>query len=109
MLIELRAFRGNGHLLNPEVPFAPVDVQGLSAWSVSGPDIDRLADALRHQPGVDLVTPFGNTLHVVGHDADALRASVQGLASAGVHCEPIAAGLEDVFIRLMSSMEDDYA
>ncbi len=98
-----------GRLLAVGTPEEVVAAQGLSAWSVSGPDIDRLADALRHQPGVDLVTPFGNTLHVVGHDADALRASVQGLASAGVHCEPIAAGLEDVFIRLMSSVEDDSA
>ena len=98
-----------GHLLVVGTPEEVVAAQGLSAWSVSGPDLTRIASALRHQPGVDLVTPFGNTLHVVGHDADALRASVQGLANSGVRVEPIAAGLEDVFIRLMGGAEDNYA
>jgi ABC-2 type transport system ATP-binding protein len=103
------AYIASGRLLATGTPEEVVAAQGLSAWSVSGPDLARLADALRHQPGVDLVTPFGNALHVAGRDADALRASVQAVAIGDVHCEPVEAGLEDVFIQLMSGVEDDFS
>src|SRR4029079_7718691 len=41
---------------------------GLATWAVTGPDLFELARALRREPGVTMVVPFGNTLHVSGTD-----------------------------------------
>ena len=50
----------------------------LSTWSITGPGLNAVADSLRGKPGVEQVVPFGNTLHVSGHDAAALEASLAG-------------------------------
>ncbi len=73
----------------------------LATWSITGGDLGRLADELRGQPGVEQVVPFGNTLHVSGHDAAALEAAVTRLGAAGHACTRVSPGLEDVFIGLM--------
>src|SRR5471030_1687001 len=48
----------------------------LSTWSVSGPDLRTLAAKLRGRDGVEQVVAFGNILHVSGHDAAKLEASI---------------------------------
>jgi ABC-2 type transport system ATP-binding protein len=76
---------------------------GLSTWALEGEDLMALAPELRRLPGVEMVVPFGNALHVSGTDAQALAAALRPLASrAGVRMKPVEAGLEDVFIHLMA-------
>jgi ABC-2 type transport system ATP-binding protein len=102
------AYIAYGRLLASGTAAEIVAGQNLSAWTISGPDLTRAADALTGRPGVDQITPFGNILHVVGHDAAALKASVEAAAAGdGWRVEPIAPGLEDVFIDLMSTVKDD--
>ena len=44
----------------------------LRTYTVSGPDLQSLAEKLTGVAGIDMVAPFGNSLHVAGRDADAL-------------------------------------
>jgi ABC-2 type transport system ATP-binding protein len=83
---------------------------GLSTWIVSGRDIQPLADQLGRREGIDMVAPFGNELHVSGHNKRALDAAVAEAKRAdGAHRwkrgEP---SLEDVFILLMNKSKDNF-
>jgi ABC-2 type transport system ATP-binding protein len=83
---------------------------GLATFLVSGPDLHRVAEALRGRPGVEQVAPFGATLHVVGRDAEALRATLDAVAAGSA--VTIARGetsLEDVFIQFMAGSKDNMA
>ena len=76
---------------------------GLTTWVIRGVANGALAEELRRQPGVEQVAQFGTTLHVVGSDAVALRATVDRYAGRpGLEIAPGETSLEDVFIRLMS-------
>ena len=44
----------------------------LRTYTVSGPDLQSLAEKLAGIAGVDMVAPFGTSLHVAGRDAEAL-------------------------------------
>jgi ABC-2 type transport system ATP-binding protein len=83
--------------------------QHLATWVVSGPDLAALEAQLRSKPGIDQVTPFGSTLHVVGLDAAALEAAIQPYrADERYHWQPGSATLEDLFIHLMESAPDNF-
>jgi ABC-2 type transport system ATP-binding protein len=67
-----------------------------------------LARALEGRPGVDMVAPFGNTLHVSGADPQALEAAIAPWrADPGLRWTPSAPGLEDTFIALMRRSPDE--
>jgi len=74
---------------------------GLATWELEGTDPTALAQELRGRPGVEMVVPFGNVLHVSGTDAHALEAAIAPLAARGIVARRVEAGLEDVFIHLM--------
>ena len=48
----------------------------LRTYTVSGPDLQSLPRSCSGMPGIDMVAPFGTSLHVAGRDADALDAAV---------------------------------
>jgi ABC-2 type transport system ATP-binding protein len=81
----------------------------LKTYTVSGPDLASLAEKLLGVPGIDMVAPFGTSLHVAGRDAAALDRAVAGLRG---HPELSWAlsqpSLEDVFISLMASSRDNF-
>jgi ABC-2 type transport system ATP-binding protein len=97
-----------GNLLVRGTVAEVVESARLSTWSIAGPDLGRVAGALRGQPGVEQVVPFGNTLHVSGRDAAALEASVRAQCGPGHQPERITSCLEDVFIGLMDEAKDNY-
>jgi ABC-2 type transport system ATP-binding protein len=102
------AYIAYGKLLANGTAAEVVAAQRLTGYAVTGPDLHELAGRLAREPGVEQVTPFGNTLHVIGHDAAALAATVARHSAEGTHrWEPVAPGLEDVFIGLMSTAEDN--
>jgi ABC-2 type transport system ATP-binding protein len=74
----------------------------LATYTVSGPDLTRLATELAETDGVTMVAPFGASLHVSGPDAAALDAAIAPYRADPAldwqHSEP---SLEDVFIDLM--------
>lgn len=83
---------------------------GLTTFLVSGPDLHRVAEALRGKPGVEQVAPFGAMLHVVGRDAAALRATLDDVAAgSAVTITRGETSLEDVFIQFMAGSKDNMA
>src|SRR5215468_10556348 len=81
----------------------------LRTYSVSGPDLQSLSQQLLGVPGIDMVAPFGTSLHVSGRDADALeRAVAQFRDNPDVHWSISQPSLEDVFISLMGKSRDNF-
>jgi ABC-2 type transport system ATP-binding protein len=96
------AYIAYGDLLAADTVEGLVANSGLTTWSVSGPGLHELADALRPLPGVDQVVAFGNTLHVSGQDEARLEAAIAPHRQAGgPEWRRIATSLEEVFIHLM--------
>jgi ABC-2 type transport system ATP-binding protein len=81
---------------------------GLSTWSVTGPGLAALAEALKVEPGVEQVVPFGSALHVSGSDDGALVAALGRACAPDQARSRIPSGLEDVFIGLMGHAKDNF-
>jgi ABC-2 type transport system ATP-binding protein len=81
----------------------------LRTYSVSGPDLQSLSQKLLGLPGVDMVAPFGNSLHVAGRDGDALDKAVADFRNRSeLHWSVSQPSLEDVFISLMGKSRDNF-
>src|SRR5215216_5392204 len=75
----------------------------LSTYTVTGDQLHTLQDELAGKPGVDMVAPFGTSLHVSGRDKAALDATIAPWRdSNGLHWQHGEPSLEDVFIELMT-------
>jgi len=74
----------------------------LSSWVVTGSGLDELAHELEQTGAIDIVTRFGNSLHVSGREQKQLEAALQPfIARNSHHWQQTPATLEDVFIQLM--------
>ena len=83
---------------------------GLSAYDVVADDLDAAAETLRSRAGAELVARFGQSLHVAGTDKAKLDDALRSIsAMPGFAATPIAAGLEEAFIHLMSQSADNMA
>jgi ABC-2 type transport system ATP-binding protein len=84
----------------------------LTTVMVSAADseaISRLADELKERPGVDMVAPFGTSLHVSGRDGVALeRALAPYRQRTDLEWKLSRPSLEDVFIDLMGQARDNF-
>ena len=84
----------------------------LTTVMVSAADseaISRLADELKERSGVDMVAPFGTSLHVSGRDGDALeRAIAPYRERTDLEWTRSRPSLEDVFINLMGQARDNF-
>ena len=97
------AFIAYGKLLVQGTAEEVVSRQHLSTWAIHGDLLAEFSQRLQGQPGVDQTVVFGSSLHVIGHDAAALEQTVTTAArAAGLEVQPVATGIEDVFIYLMS-------
>jgi ABC-2 type transport system ATP-binding protein len=97
----------NGRLLAQGTAEEVVAKQALVGWSVGGPELATLAAELRQLPSVEQIAAFGDRLHVVGRDKARLDADLAPWrADARYRWEPVAPGLEDVFIHLMRTAKD---
>lgn len=76
---------------------------GLTTFLVDAGKERNLAEELKRLPGIASVAPFGNTLHVSGTDAEALRAALRPWEEQGVEIREGEPSLEDVFIHYMSA------
>jgi ABC-2 type transport system ATP-binding protein len=82
--------------------------QKMSTWAVHGDRLTELQHELRNQPGVEQIVTFGDVLHVSGTQADALRRTMEALATGrGYRVEPIETSLEDVFVYLMGGSDEN--
>jgi ABC-2 type transport system ATP-binding protein len=101
------AYIAYGRLLASGTPDELVRETRLTTWDGRGPNVAAAAEELEATPGVELVTRFGNALHVSGRDAAALDAAVAKFSHVG-EWQRLPATLEDVFIFLMRHAEDQF-
>jgi ABC-2 type transport system ATP-binding protein len=81
----------------------------LQTYTVSGPGLDGLANGLLGRKGIDMVAPFGTSLHVAGRDAEALEAAIAPFrGDPQLTWVPSPPSLEDVFIDLMARSQDNF-
>jgi ABC-2 type transport system ATP-binding protein len=84
----------------------------LTTYVVTAADGEGLAEvteALAGKPGVDMVAPFGTSLHVSGRDARALEAAIAPYRGrGGLEWKRSEPSLEDVFIELMGKAKDNF-
>ena len=72
-------------------------------------NLTALADELKKDPGVEMVAPFGTSLHVSGRDEAALEAAIASYRGRPeLEWERGSPSLEDVFIDLMGSAKDNF-
>jgi len=102
------AYIAYGNLLASGTVDDVVKAAALSTWEVSGNHLPALAEKIRGLPGVEQVVAFGASLHVSGRDAAKLRAAINPLMNGDYHWTQIQSGLEDVFISLMDTAEDNF-
>jgi ABC-2 type transport system ATP-binding protein len=71
--------------------------------------LTALGEELAALPGVDMVAPFGQSLHVSGRDAAALETAIARYRSEpGLTWTRSEPSLEDVFIDLMNKARDNF-
>lgn len=80
----------------------------LVTYNGEGAGIGDIAATLAKAAGVDMVAPFGASLHVSGIDRDALEAALQPFRRAPFVWTEVGPTLEDVFIQLMQGSEDNF-
>jgi ABC-2 type transport system ATP-binding protein len=84
----------------------------LTTFVVSGADnerLNRLSEELTDKPGVDMVAPFGTSLHVSGRDAKKLAAAIAPYRNRkDLEWKASEPSLEDVFIDLMGKARDNF-
>jgi ABC-2 type transport system ATP-binding protein len=103
------AYIAYGHLLARGSVEQVIAQSALTTYTVSGEETHQLADALAGKPGVDMVAPFGASLHVSGRDKAALEASIAPWRDKpGLHWQQASPSLEDVFIDLMNRSKDNF-
>jgi ABC-2 type transport system ATP-binding protein len=107
------AYLSYGKLMVKGTPEEVVRDSGLATWLVTAvkPEarIGELARELRTESAVEIIVPFGTAMHVSGRDAAALEHVIARWREdpdwTWTRIEPT---LEDVFIALMETAEDNY-
>jgi ABC-2 type transport system ATP-binding protein len=103
------AYIAYGNLLAHGTVEEVIAHSALSTWNVTGDALNGLAAELTGKPGIDMVAPFGTSLHVSGRDQEALEASIAPYREqAKWHWQKSEPSLEDVFIDLMSRAKDNF-
>jgi ABC-2 type transport system ATP-binding protein len=103
------AYIAYGRLLSQGTALEVVQSSGLATWSVTGDGIAALAKELRGLSGVDMVVPFGVSLHVSGTDPQRLEQAIAPWRDrAELDWQRVEPGLEDAFIRLMQQAQDNF-
>jgi ABC-2 type transport system ATP-binding protein len=81
----------------------------LQTYTVSGANLAGLAETLLGRKGIDMVAPFGTSLHVAGRNAEALEQAIAPFKrDQQLTWVPSPPSLEDVFIDLMARSQDNF-
>ncbi|ODT62561.1 MAG: multidrug ABC transporter ATP-binding protein [Phenylobacterium sp. SCN 69-14] len=102
------AYISYGRLIARGTADEVIAAAGLVTFNGEGAGIDRLAGEIAALPGVDMAAPFGQSLHVSGTDRAALEAALAPYRRAPFRWEEVQPSLEDVFIRLMETSQDNF-
>jgi ABC-2 type transport system ATP-binding protein len=103
------AYIAYGHLLANGTVDEVIARSELTTYTVTGEGLAHLAVELANQAGVDMVAPFGTSLHVSGRDAARLDAAIAPWRQRpGLIWQKTHPSLEDVFIDLMNRSQDNF-
>jgi ABC-2 type transport system ATP-binding protein len=92
-----------------EEVIAGAQLTTYTVGAANGEGLATLAEELTAVPGVDMIAPFGISLHVAGRDAAALEAAIAPFrARPGLTWMRSQPSLEDVFIDLMGKAQDNF-
>ena len=87
-----------------------IDAARLQVWSISGIGLADVIAPLKASPGVLSVAAFGNAVHVAGQDVALLGRALEHIRQDyPVQISPAQANLEDVFISLIATAQDNFA
>ncbi|MGZ5855510.1 MAG: ABC transporter ATP-binding protein, partial [Xanthobacteraceae bacterium] len=103
------AYIAYGELLTHGTVDEVIQRSNLMTYTVTGDKLTELSAELAETPGVDMVAPFGTSLHVSGRDHEALQKATEKFRhDPGQHWTESHPSLEDVFIELMSKARDNF-
>ena len=103
------AYIAYGNLLTHGTVEEVIAKSALSTYTVTGDNLHVLQDKLAGKPGIDMVAPFGNSLHVSGRERAVLEATIAPWREdARFHWQQSEPSLEDVFIELMTRSKDNF-
>jgi ABC-2 type transport system ATP-binding protein len=103
------AYIAYGELLAHGTVDEVIEASKLKTYTVTGDNLSELSGKLMEKPGVDMVAPFGTSLHVSGRDHAALDATIKPYRDdASLHWHESEPSLEDVFIELMGRAKDNF-
>ena len=103
------AYIAYGHLLAHGTVDEVIAKSALTTYTVTGDNLSSLAAELGGKSGIDMVAPFGNSLHVSGRDRAALDGAIAPYREhSGLHWLHGEPSLEDVFIELMTRAKDNF-
>ncbi|HEY7460108.1 MAG TPA: ABC transporter ATP-binding protein [Xanthobacteraceae bacterium] len=103
------AYIAYGELLTHGTVEEVVEHAALTTYTVSGPELNGLQAELSRLKGIDMVAPFGTSLHVSGRDEKALEAAIAPYRKQrGLTWTRSEPSLEDVFIDLMGKAQDNF-
>jgi ABC-2 type transport system ATP-binding protein len=103
------AYIAYGELLARGTVEQVIEQSNLITYNVTGEDLQKLLHELDGKAGVDMVAPFGTSLHVSGRNEKMLEAAIKPYRTdkkfVWTRSEP---SLEDVFIELMNRSKDNF-
>ena len=106
------AYIAYGELLAHGTVQQVIESSHLTTYVVSsaeGGGLAELSNELSSRAGVDMVAPFGTSLHVSGRETAKLEAAIAPYRKRkGLDWKRSAPSLEDVFIDLMSKSRDNF-
>jgi len=103
------AYIAYGELLTHGTVEQVIERSKLSTYTVTGEGLAPLSVQLAEKPGIDMVAPFGASLHVSGRDRAALESAIaHHRGNAALKWTLSEPSLEDVFIELMGRAKDNF-
>ncbi len=103
------ALINNGRIMEIDAPQALVEGFDDPLYALRGENIYQLLLAARETAGIKSCYPFGESLHLTAAEGFEPEAALAGFRAKGLSdacITPIKAGIEDLFIKLMT-VEDD--